>query len=140
MQKELNMTSREIQRFIVQQVKIRPKKFGKKKCFKCGYSWPHPAACPAKGKTCNKCQGYNHFARCCKSKLSTNESSEKPVKESENKPQKPVQGKHHLVKQVEAAESPSSSDPDEHVYTVQSNTVCVDMKLTFVSDQSNITR
>ena len=122
----------------VQQVKIRPKKFGNKKCFKCGYSWPHPAACSAKGKTCNKCQGYNHFARCCKSKLSTNESGEKPVKESENKPQKPVQGKHHRVKQVEAAESPSSSDSDEyHSNTVQSNTVCTDMKLTSVSDQSN---
>ena len=121
----------------VQQVQGRPQTVRKRKCFKCGYSWPHLAACPAKGKTCNKCKGYNHFARCCKSKPSTKEFGEKPTKETEDKSQTSVQGRHHRVKQVEAAESPSSSDSDEYVYTIQGNTVCTDMKLTSVSDQSN---
>ena len=121
----------------VQQVQVRPQTVRKRKCFKCGYSWPHLAACPAKGKTCNKCKGYNHFARCCKSKPSTKEFGEKPTKETEDKSQTSVQGRHHRVKQVEAAESPSSSDSDEYVYTIQGNTVCTDMKLTSVSDQSN---
>eukprot|EP00112_Aurelia_sp_Birch-Aquarium-sp1_P023569 Seg707.7 transcript_id=Seg707.7/GoldUCD/mRNA.D3Y31 product="putative protein K02A2.6" protein_id=Seg707.7/GoldUCD/D3Y31 len=100
----------------VQQVKFRAKPFGNKKCFKCGHSWPYPAACPAKGKTCNKCKGYNHFARCCKSKPSTKESDEQPVKATEDKPPNRVQGKHHRVKQVETEESPSSSDSDDEVF------------------------
>ena len=121
----------------VQQVKGRLQMVGKRKCFKCGYSWPHLAACPAKGKPCNKCKGYNQFARCCKSKLSTKDCGKKPTKETEDKSPNSVQGRHHRVKQVEAAESPSSSDSDAYVYTIQGNTVCTDMKLTSVSDQSN---
>ena len=121
----------------VQQEKVLPETVGKRKCFKCGYSWPHLAECPAKGKTCNKCKGYNHFARCCKSKLSTKEVGKKPTKETEDKSQNSVQGRHHRVKHVEAVESPSSSDSDEYVYTIQGKTVCTDMTLTSVSDKSN---
>ena len=37
-------------------------------CRNCGYEFPHiRAPCPAKGKTCNLCKNFNHFARCCRS-------------------------------------------------------------------------
>ena len=37
--------------------------------FHCGESYPHMTGpCPAKGKTCNKCNKKNHYTKCCKSK------------------------------------------------------------------------
>lgn len=39
----------------------------KKKCFRCGGSFPHTSECPAIGKTCNHCGKQNHFSTCCKS-------------------------------------------------------------------------
>ena len=40
-------------------------------CENCGFELPHKSRdnqCPAKGKQCNKCQKYNHFAKVCRSK------------------------------------------------------------------------
>ena len=39
-----------------------------RKCFNCGGPFPHSNAkpCPARGKTCNKCQKQNHFASQCR--------------------------------------------------------------------------
>jgi hypothetical protein len=34
-------------------------------CHSCGYDFPHRGECPAKGKTCNKCKGPNHFSKVC---------------------------------------------------------------------------
>ena len=48
----------------------RGKKFAGKLCGKCGYSHEE-GKCPAKGKQCNKCKKYNHFAKVCKSTLSS---------------------------------------------------------------------
>lgn len=44
----------------------------KRPCGKCGYVHrsPGPEACPARGKTCNKCHKKNHFAHVCKSNVS----------------------------------------------------------------------
>ncbi|KAK3092635.1 hypothetical protein FSP39_005203 [Pinctada imbricata] len=39
---------------------------GGKKCFKCGYDYPHKYSCPAIGQICKKCGGKDHFARTCK--------------------------------------------------------------------------
>lgn len=36
-------------------------------CGRCGYRAHHGERCPATGGTCNKCGGFNHFARACKS-------------------------------------------------------------------------
>ena len=45
------------------------KDFKNKRCFHCGESYPHMTGpCPAKGKTCNKCNKMNHYTKCCKSK------------------------------------------------------------------------
>lgn len=41
-----------------------------KTCYRCGGSFPHPDSCPAKDKTCRKCQKVGHYARVCKSKES----------------------------------------------------------------------
>ena len=38
----------------------------KRKCFYCGGEFPHKAICLAKGKQCNLCRRYNHFASCCR--------------------------------------------------------------------------
>ena len=41
----------------------------KKKCFFCGYDFPHPGGrekCPAKNHNCNKCDKKGHFERVCK--------------------------------------------------------------------------
>jgi hypothetical protein len=39
-----------------------------KKCYGCGYEYPHEKECPAKGKKCNSCKQIVHFERCCKDK------------------------------------------------------------------------
>ena len=36
-----------------------------RKCFLCGYDYPHKDECPAKGKKCNKCGKLNHFESVC---------------------------------------------------------------------------
>ena len=85
----------------------------KKTCFYCGLSWPHPNECPAKGKTCNYCHKPNHFARCCKSRLSTAKTQHdrnSPPKFKTRRPQ---------VKQVDKQGESSSSD--EYVYTINKN-------------------
>ena len=41
----------------------------KKKCYHCGYDWPHvngAESCPAKSSTCNKCNRKGHFESVCK--------------------------------------------------------------------------
>lgn len=37
-----------------------------KKCWKCGFDYPHENECPAKGKKCDKCGGDGHFAKVCR--------------------------------------------------------------------------
>ena len=40
-----------------------------KKCFNCGYDWPHTKgqdSCPAKDQDCKKCQKKGHFERVCR--------------------------------------------------------------------------
>ena len=37
-------------------------------CRNCERNYPHMGACPAKGKTCNKCGKLNHFAAACRGK------------------------------------------------------------------------
>ena len=87
----------------------------KKTCFYCGLNWPHVNECPAKGKTCNYCHQQNHFARCCKSRLSatkTQHERNSPPKFNKRRPQ---------VKQVD--EQGESSSFDEYVYTINKNTL-----------------
>ena len=48
----------------------KPNAQSQKTCYYCGLDWPHINECPAKGKACNYCHKQNHFARCCKSRLS----------------------------------------------------------------------
>ncbi|KAJ1205375.1 hypothetical protein NDU88_000810 [Pleurodeles waltl] len=38
-----------------------------KVCRWCGNLLPHPAGCPARGKTCRACGKLNHFAKVCRS-------------------------------------------------------------------------
>lgn len=38
-----------------------------KTCRYCGWNFPHPKECPAKGKECLVCHKLNHFARVCRS-------------------------------------------------------------------------
>ena len=42
----------------------------KSQCFRCGYEGhlSSDEKCPARGKTCNKCQGKDHFSKVCKTK------------------------------------------------------------------------
>ena len=37
-----------------------------KKCYFCGYDWPHGGVCPAKMNTCCKCNKKGHFEAVCK--------------------------------------------------------------------------
>lgn len=41
-------------------------KQGERKCFKCGYEYPHSSVCPARDKTCKQCGEKGHFAKCCR--------------------------------------------------------------------------
>ena len=84
----------------------------KKVCFFCGVNWPHVNVCPAKGKTCNHCHKQNHFARCCKSRISAGQRESKfPQKFNERRSQ---------VKQID--EQGTNSSSDEYVYTIKKQT------------------
>ena len=39
-----------------------------KRCFNCGGEFPHKKLSPARGKQCDNCGRYNHFASCCRQK------------------------------------------------------------------------
>lgn len=51
----------------------------KRECYRCGSQshFANDSHCPAKGKTCRKCAGRDHFAKMCKSKKRENKESEK---------------------------------------------------------------
>ena len=74
-----------------------------KKCFKCDGSYPHKGECPAKGKSCNKCRGIGHFAKCCR-----------------NKGQKPAHAKQPRIRMVEEEEEDKDQDK-EYLYSISSN-------------------
>ena len=50
------------------------------KCYRCGRTghFGRDPTCPARGKTCNKCKGKDHFAAVCKTKGSVNCVGEEP--------------------------------------------------------------
>lgn len=58
----------------INKIDVRPKpnqnSFNKDECHRCGYTGHRQFddKCPARGKTCNKCGGRNHFSRKCRSK------------------------------------------------------------------------
>jgi hypothetical protein len=42
------------------------------KCYNCGGEYPHTNPCPARGKTCHKCNKLNHFEKQCRLNKSNN--------------------------------------------------------------------
>ncbi|XP_070576981.1 uncharacterized protein [Ptychodera flava] len=73
----------------------RPKKRGKdietrawkeKTCYRCGSTghFGHDPKCPAKGQTCRKCSGKNHFAKACRSKETKTKSRVNAVEEPQD--------------------------------------------------------
>ena len=85
-------------------------------CYFCGGSYPHPKgrkSCPAFGKTCQFCNGRNHFTHCC--------------------PQK-------SVKQVKMDEKSSDSDTseDSYVYAVDGKMNRKDAKIVVKLDGKKI--
>ena len=74
-------------------------------CRQCGLIWPHKMSpCPAKGRTCRKCEKSNHFAKMCLSKPKAIQQTQCSHKSNVN-----------YVTQIESA---SSSD-DEYLYTMR---------------------
>ena len=57
-------------------------KYDAKKCFKCGYDYPHVGKCPAIGKNCNKCGGKDHFTRVCPKQKGENRVQQLDVKQN----------------------------------------------------------
>lgn len=65
--------------------KFRNERDANFECSRCGFKG-HKASdekCPAKGKSCNKCGGRDHFMRKCKSKKRLHENTDKPKNENE---------------------------------------------------------
>ena len=79
------------------------------KCRSCGGVLPHrEKPCPAKGKTCHKCNKLNHFAKFCFSKPQVNANKGKDGKNNV----RPIQ-----------TEETSDSEQSEYSYAVKSNKV-----------------
>ena len=74
----------------------------KKKCFNCGYDYPHKGKCPAKGEICRKCNGKDHFAKVCR------------------KTQVDAKHKRDVKAVHEVSHSDSSSD-DDYIFHVNEN-------------------
>jgi len=54
-------------------------KLGTGHCGNCGYQHKPVDSCPAKGKQCDSCKKWNHFAKVCRSKLNVNISQNSHV-------------------------------------------------------------
>ena len=79
----------------------------KSKCRSCGGVFPHrEKPCPAKGKTCHKCNKSNHFAKFCFSQPQVNTNKGKDGKNNV----RPIQ-----------TEETSESEQSEYSYAVKSN-------------------
>ncbi|KAK2712390.1 hypothetical protein QYM36_011167 [Artemia franciscana] len=51
-----------------QEIDALKKQYNNKECYLCGAPYTKNHNCPARGKTCSKCNKLNHFAKVCKSK------------------------------------------------------------------------
>ncbi|KAK2713261.1 hypothetical protein QYM36_009211 [Artemia franciscana] len=51
-----------------QEIDALKKQYNNKECYFCGAPYTKNHNCPARGKTCSKCNKLNHFAKVCKSK------------------------------------------------------------------------
>ena len=51
--------------FVENKPNVSHRNDGFRKCFKCGFKFPHTGECPAKSKACNKCGVVGHFAKKC---------------------------------------------------------------------------
>ena len=71
------------------------------KCFQCGESYPHKDVCPAKGKTCGKCNKKNHLTQFCRTKH---------------------------IKQIDKTEETSSECEDDNQYAFTAINVCKEEK------------
>ena len=71
------------------------------KCFQCGESYPHKDVCPAKGKTCGKCNKKNHLTQFCRTKH---------------------------IKQIDKTEETSSECEDNNQYAFTAINVCKEEK------------
>ena len=86
-----------------------PGKKSKEACYRCGNvgHYGRDPNCPARGKTCKKCGGANHFAQQCKTK------SPKPVKPRSSGKLKDTKKKVRYVQDVD-------EDEDEYAFIVKS--------------------
>ena len=86
-----------------------PGKESKEACYRCGNvgHYGRDPNCPARGKTCKKCGGANHFAQQCKTK------SPKPAKPRSSGKLKDTKKKVRYVQDVD-------EDEDEYAFIVKS--------------------
>ena len=122
---QTNELTKDVHRLSIKTKRTLPKKMASqqmtnkhtKTCFKCGGQWPHPdRKCPAYQRQCRKCQGFNHFARCCKSRQAKRPSFHKKYEKKDY-----YKGAKVTVQNIENTVSDSSDDDDselEYVYTL----------------------
>lgn len=107
-------------------------------CTRCGYTGHRSSdeKCPAHGKTCNKCNGRNHFSRKCRSKRrftgpnnkqsnirtvsNTNVHTKQEVEESVEPPQKKPATNDDTIKLVE---NYKSNVKDEYIFCIVNTSI-----------------
>lgn len=101
-------------------------KFANIACHRCGYSGHRQfdENCPAKGKTCNKCGGKDHFSRKCRTKNGQKrprrvfEKSE-PAQEKEEKPMIKFEEEAPQKRMKEDIKFVSTIDDKEYIFCIQ---------------------
>ncbi len=78
-----------------------------KNCGHCGGKMPHTGQCPARGKTCRKCNKQNHFAAVCR--------SSKPASTQARKSQSNARNNSRFVRPLQHE---SDTSDDEYMYAV----------------------
>lgn len=101
-------------------------------CSRCGYAG-HRASdekCPANGKTCNKCNGRNHFGRKCRSKrrfagpnnkqinMKIDSGTNVHTKQETVEPQEPPQKKPTTNETIKLLEAYKSNIKDEYIFCI----------------------
>ncbi|CAG2227622.1 EIPR1 [Mytilus edulis] len=88
-------------------VKVEPHRYSSQQgCGNCGRRHSKQEECPAKGKKCNSCQKWNHFAQVCRSKQRVDDTNSPPILGMQSCLD------YELIKLVYSTETTCTSDSD----------------------------
>lgn len=112
---------------------FKPNAYNQIECSRCGFTGHRSTddKCPARGKTCNKCNGRDHFSRKCRSMKRIRSFGNKSFRPKQNIESKtgvkqetdePLEKKNNTDETVKMIESYQSNIKGDYVFCINTNT------------------